>query len=290
MGLREEIEADDAAALRKRLAKKTNLEKDLPGAYVPPLMYALRKTKYAAAEALLHAGASTGRPLAICAGDPDGAGVRWLLDHGADINAPPGALASAAAFNRHEIVRLLIERGAKPDVLDDDGESALLHAAEQGALESVSALLDAGARLDIVSTKSGRTVALAAAVRHGHEVLRELDRRGVLSVVERDANGWTALHFAAARQTDAVPFLLDKGAELHARSTRAASDRDFGHKWAKGSTPLHVAAAADNAAAIALLLARGADAAATDDEGKTALDVATRAKHAEAISALNARA
>ena len=67
-----------------------------------------------------------------------------LLDHGArpDTAGPSGktALMFAAMFNRSEILRLLIERGADPAARDVDGLSALDVARRMGANDTAALL------------------------------------------------------------------------------------------------------------------------------------------------------
>jgi len=54
----------------------------------------------------------------------------------------------------------------------------------------------------------------------------------------------------------------------------------------RGETALHVACRARHLQVIALLLERGADPLAIDDEGRTALDIARAANNEDAVSLL----
>ena len=75
--------------------------------------------------------------------------------------------------------------------------------------------------------------------------------------------GWsdtTPLYLAALNNcTDVAVFLLDKGADVNAKTKEAA-------------TPLHIAAQKDNLRLVKLLLAHGADIDAQDSKHRTAAD------------------
>lgn len=72
--------------------------------------------------------------------------VAWLLDAGADVNARQQQdytpLMGAAANARHEIIDLLLARGADPSLVTADGKTAAVIAREHGH-DEVAARLDA---------------------------------------------------------------------------------------------------------------------------------------------------
>ncbi len=95
-----------------------------------------------------------------------------------------------------------------------------------------------------------------------------------------NGDGWTPLQVAAfAGQPEAVGLLLDRGANVNARSRND-----------EGNTALHGAAAgwqpARRAAVATLLLARGADLEAADAEGNTPLHLAAQVDAADVIKLL----
>ena len=78
-----------------------------------------------------------------------------------------------------------------------------------------------------------------------------------------DANGWTALHLVACKgDVDEVERLLAAGANVDARTTT-----NFGQRSARNSTPLIMAARFYHFDVMRLLLDRGADIDACDNEG-----------------------
>src|SRR5262249_4287909 len=112
-------------------------------------------------------------PLGAAARDSPGT-ARVLLAHGARANEPGNnsgdrPLAIAAYWGRPDVVRLLLTSGAKVDLPNNRGDTALMKAVEyerpnHGA--TVQILLDAGANLEAVN-RNGLTP-LAVAVEHGN--------------------------------------------------------------------------------------------------------------------------
>src|SRR5262249_17831980 len=87
----------------------------------------------------------------------DLAKVRLLVDRGADVNARAATgftplMVAARYTGNSEVVRLLLERGAKPNTEDGVAvtydASAFYMAVMAQDVETVRALVDAGARLD----------------------------------------------------------------------------------------------------------------------------------------------
>ena len=60
--------------------------------------------------------------------------VEYLLEHGADVNRglKSSSLHYAACFGRPNIVKLLLQYGADPDLRDEDGHTPLEKAQERG--------------------------------------------------------------------------------------------------------------------------------------------------------------
>jgi ankyrin repeat protein len=169
------------------------------------------------------------------------------------------ALHMAAWRNRHDCVRLLLERGADVRIRDyGDNAYALHFAADAADLKVVEMLVDAGA--DVVGDGDD------------HQV-------GVL--------GW-ATCFRNVRQ-DVADYLLGRGAKLNLWSAIAldrtdevrdliARDRSLlGARMSRSEhhrTPLHHAAAKNRPRIVRLLLELGAQPNAADANGATALTAA----------------
>lgn len=60
--------------------------------------------------------------------------VEYLLEHGADVNRglKSSSLHYSACFGRPNIVKLLLQYGADPDLRDEDGHTPLEKAQERG--------------------------------------------------------------------------------------------------------------------------------------------------------------
>jgi ankyrin repeat protein len=180
----------------------------------------------------------------------DAAGVRTLLQQGADINRPQG-----------------------------DGMTALHWAAERGDHDLAALLLQSGADTG-AGTRIGRHTPLHVAAKGGHHlVVRLLLERNAGTGAKADVNATTTtgavpLHFAAASgSSESVRILLDHGADVNAREPQ----------W--GQTPLMFAAASGRTGVTNVLLERGADVKATgkvvDVTARNRLDSAeSRARNA----------
>jgi ankyrin repeat protein len=182
-------------------------------------------------------------------------------------------------------------------VRDDDGVSALMRTRYRSDQAMVEALLPSAGDLDVFE-----------AVTFG-----ELDRVTELWIFDpaivaaRSGDGFTPLHLAAFfGQTEALGFLLERGAEVDAVGTgwmtgtplhAAASGRHAEAiarllsagarpdvRQAGGWTPLHAAAMNGDERSTRLLLDAGADPAVVNDEGVGAAVLAERSGNADVIA------
>ena len=133
--------------------------------------------------------------------------VRWLLDHGADARAVQSGIF--IAVTDVDILRLLLERGASPTRVGDNGFPPLPYVARADKAErpeTAALLLDFGAEVDAPGLR-GRT-ALHQAASAGHlDMLRLLLARGASRDV-RDEDGATPLDLARANGHAAAARLL----------------------------------------------------------------------------------
>jgi len=117
------------------------------------------------------------------AGDGNTAQVLALLDSGADVNGRTSdgsyALNRAAVFNQVEIMRLLLERGANPNVQNSEGDTPLICATKYagGQAATVNALVSAGTNL-AVKDKSGMTALDYAKAKDQQDAIALLEKSG----------------------------------------------------------------------------------------------------------------
>jgi ankyrin repeat protein len=185
-------------------------------------------------------------------------------------------LHAAARAGRADVVRLLLQHGAEPNVREaGDNTSALHWAAASGDVETVQALLDAGAE------------PMGSGDAHQLEVI-----------------GWaTVWRQARDIPQEVVALLLDRGARHHIFSAIAMEDpiavrelvqrdRTALHRrmspFEEGLTPLHFAIARRSHGLLDLLLELGADLEAEDQSGRTALVYAIMRGDREAVRRLRA--
>ena len=174
---------------------------------------------------------------------------------------------------------------ALADLLCDAGVDPGLHeAAAIGDSDRVRAALERDASLLDTDSPEGFTP-LALAAHFGHlEVMRLLIDRGAdVNRVATHRIGVTPLHAALfGRQVDAALLLIARGADV----TLARG----GSGWKRaGWTALHYAAGMGFSTLVQPLLDRGADPTRADEEGKTPLDVAIEANHADIVDVLRSR-
>jgi ankyrin repeat protein len=157
-------------------------------------------------------------PIADAAMRGDAAAVRTLIAQGADVNAPQG-----------------------------DGMTALHWTALNGDLSTVSALLAAGAKTELVTRVGNYTpLHLASSRAHGDVVAKLLDSGSNAKALT--STGVQAIHLASqAGSPEAVKALLDHGVDVNVR--------DETH----GRTALVFATSEDRVAVMKVLIAKGAN-------------------------------
>jgi ankyrin repeat protein len=218
--------------------------------------------------------------------------IRALARGGANVNAraaltafphtPPGVIGDALEEGVSYVGQTVLPKG---------GWTALMYAARQGAAGAVTALVEAGA--DVNGTDPDGATALALATINGHAgVVTELLARGADPNLA-DRTGMTPLYAAvdlhtmqlgfgrpdpppstSAASVEMVKALLAHGANPNARLTSRILKRVYtagDGKLAKGATPYMRAARAGDVALMKVLLAAGADPAATQDNGNSPL-------------------
>jgi ankyrin repeat protein len=136
------------------------------------------------------------------------------------------------------------------------GQTAILLSKYYGRPEITAHLLSLNAELDVFT---------AAAVGDAEILLREVDRNPAL-LASHSSDGWTPLHLASFfGHRELALQLIERGAEVDARSTNAMKN-----------TPLHAAAAGRKLELVKLLLDEKADVKARQEGGWTALHAAAQ--------------
>jgi uncharacterized protein len=196
--------------------------------------------------------------------------AKCLLQAGADANAETAggerALLIAAKEGREDLVELLVDFKAEVDGCDANTKTVLHWASEAGHLAVVQALLKAGANTT-AKDNDGRTVLMLAC---DAAVVQALLKAGA-DIEAKDEDGRTALMLACEEEKEAAAAEL-----MEATKNAGALDvqsRD-GYPYHKRSA-LHWASLSGLESAVAKLLSLGADAALKDENGETALDLAT---------------
>jgi len=165
-------------------------------------------------------------------------------------------VSAAEKGNTDEAIGLL-ERGADPDAVDENGVPALVWSARRGDMRLIDELLRRGAKPDSADGKG--TTPLMWAVREGQDAAVERLLAAGADVRLTDTRETTALHYAAAHGRNAtVERLLPRGAD---RDAVDGSD----------DTPLTLAAAGAHFDIVLSLAAQGADINAQGNGGRTAL-------------------
>ncbi|KAH9069622.1 ankyrin repeat-containing domain protein [Lactarius deliciosus] len=219
-------------------------------------------------------------PLHLASSSPSRRSGDTLILNGADVNArdenqsTPLHLASMSAFQKDDVVQVLIENGADVNARDGD-YSTPLHLASFWEWKSdiVRTLILNGAD---VNARDGRystplhVVSLSSSSNDG--IVRILILEGA-NVNARDGTHKTPLHLASFMSNSGfVRTLIENGADVNARDWR-------------NSTPLHIlfhpTAHGPDADTLCLLLENGADIDAVNDMGQTPVQFAASGGHHE---------
>ena len=141
--------------------------------------------------------------------------VGLLLDNGAKPNIPndfgDSPLKAAARKGHTQVVKLLIDSGADPNRVYGHEDTALHDAAREGQNDVIQMLLHIGADPNIIN-KDGETP-LYNAVRNGNTDMVKMLLDGGTDIDFRNTNGKTPLNYAAFCQVKGVEqLLIERGA------------------------------------------------------------------------------
>lgn len=253
--------------------------------------------------------------------------IRILLDANADVNAADHdgniALMFAAHVNNARLVKLLLERGAEPTLMDKEGMTARRIAETLGNRDVLPLLpLDPrktrGGDQDLsvdAREETGATRLMRAAVRGETETVKDLLRRGADPKARDNAGRNPAFYATVGSEPEILRLLLEKGSDPNQRSESGkvplavlASSKEFAGENAAAylatveallnggadpnvryndeMTPLMYAALNGNTGMIRLLLKHGADINAKNKDGATAVVIAHTFGHRETVEML----
>ncbi|KAK7490063.1 hypothetical protein BaRGS_00018763 [Batillaria attramentaria] len=220
-------------------------------------------------------------PLMLACTKPQKDIIVELLSHGANpalLNKDGWNSFHIAAREGHvEILQELLSCNAELwNTSSNNGRTPLHTAALHGHLSAVRFLLE---HCDYTpdSADSCGSTPLMDALRTGFITVADLlIKMHKADASRKDNLGLQAIHHAAqAGQTKAVDFLL----------TQCSIDADVATP-VSGVTPLQIAAKENQEAVLNLLLAHGADINLADSKGRTALHIAAGAQHAASVRLL----
>jgi ankyrin repeat protein len=211
-------------------------------------------------------------------------GLAWLLEHGAEANAPTqwGKTALHNAIlsdNRLAIVNLLLDRGADPLAVATRPErgspraghqTAVQMAARRGRGDALEAFAARGFSIEL----QGVERLLAACARRDEPVVKTIAASEPHTVAELRGDGGRFLAwFSGVDNTGGVRLLLDLGVPVDAPFVEGEGYFEV----APNSLAIHVAAWRASHATVRLLIDRGSPIDARDGKGRTPLMLAVRA-------------
>ncbi|AIF81939.1 hypothetical protein I862_06925 [endosymbiont of Acanthamoeba sp. UWC8] len=205
--------------------------------------------------------------------------VKLLLDKGADPNIAANKGVTPlyiAAQNGHvNVVELLLKRGANTDFITDEGITPLYIAAQNGHVNVVELLLKSGANVDPITGKGITPLYIAA--QNGYvNIVELLLKRGANTNFITD-EGITPLYIAAQNgYVNIVELLLKSGANANFITEES-------------TTPLYIAAQNGHENIVRLLLSQGAEVNIITDQNATPLYIAVQNGHESVVRLLLSR-
>lgn len=244
--------------------------------------------------------------------------AKLLIEAGADVFDEDVSCQTAlhtAAENGHvDIVRLLVEKGAKIDASDDRGCTPLYKACGAKSDDSALYMITHAEQSINQRAKTGKTPLQKAAAR-GHrkivEAIFEKCNRDTAVLVNTDNRNRTPLHAAARHgRKDVVEYLLQQGVSVTVQDIEGKTPlRACFDGWSEAMSMdyeavcvllletaqitdldaglLHVAAARGSLLVVKELMNKGADPLAQDEHGWTSIQIAQHFRKEEAVNVLS---
>lgn len=206
--------------------------------------------------------------------EPNAKMIDFLVAHGAKVNLQNDhghtALMICSSRGITELVKKLLDYGADAEIQDNEGWTAVRRAAEAAQFKVVKLLVGDKLTPDLISSM------LIGSITEGSETKTALMIQKGADVNVTDHGGDTALAIASFQCKDSIAHLLiEGGARLDVATTTYRS------------TPLHVATEQNCISVMKLLLDVGADPNAREEfNGETPLFLASRYGYANAVRLL----
>ncbi len=185
------------------------------------------------------------------------------------VNSPIGSdggtcLLWASVTNHKEIVELLLNHDANPNIQDNEGFTPLHAAIENNCIGIVSLLLSRGANPNLQNNEGITPLHWAAFEPPRVEILELLLQQTNINLNTQNTDGTTPLYAAVcSRNREIVNSLLSRGANPNIQDNN-------------GNTPLHAAVHSNNKKIVRLLLTHGANPNIQDYFGDTPLHIVVK--------------
>jgi len=216
--------------------------------------------------------------------------LRLLIEHGAKVDAVESrkgqdALMWAAAEGHADAVEVLLKAGARPNTTSKGGFSPLIFAAAKGDFKTTDRLLAAGADVNY-SVPAGMNALLIAMAGRNPKLAELLIAKGA-DPAAKDRNGSTLLHSAAQLgDVQMMKGLLARGLDVNAKTAKSQGGRGGGGQRNAGPgemTPLLLAAKGNHVEMMKALVEAGADPKLKAQDGTNLLIAAAGSGHVEAV-------
>ena len=182
-------------------------------------------------------------------------------------NGSDSLLITAVDENKPDVVRYLLQHGAKVDYANRNGLTALILAVDRGHTGIAKQFIEKGAKLDM-QNKGGDTALTLAVWKNHTETAKLLIAKGA-DLNTQNQYSETALTLAADKDhIEVAKLLIEKGAKL-----------DVQNQY--GNTTLIVTMAKGNTELAKLLIEKGAKLDTQNRSGETALTLAVGNAHTE---------
>lgn len=141
------------------------------------------------------------------------------------------ALHSAAISGHPQIIKYVIQLGAKPTVTNKEYETPLMLAVKEGQIQAVQVLYPYyDKKLDI--DKEGNTLLYSAAMNGREDILQLLLKKSKGEINSKNNEGKTAVIIAAEYgYSMIVEILLRNGADSEIKSNEGKTALDYAKKW-----------------------------------------------------------